>query len=260
MQIPTCGCRGWMLSCPPCPFCRGWMLSCPRCPFWCPPRVRLGPSAVSYLYPWCSQPGLTRQSTLKICRQYDPILTNTNNSRLLHFAAWHIIHSTVDRGLVPVPSMLCHGNISQEVFWRSLPDSLCWRNTSTMCQFCQVPWNSYNILSLLVSHISKIHSKARCLIGMLYRRFYKHAKSNILLKLCVSLVRPHLGYCSVVWDPYLNKDTNLLEKHKNLDWDFVSKNGRLIIVTSCPEQIYPALNQEEPEHECATYTKSQVHW
>ena len=62
------------------------------------------------------------------------------------------------------------------------------------------------------SHIAQIHSKSKRLIGMLYRRFYKHAKSNTLLMLYASLIRPHLEYCSVVWDPYLNKDINLLEK------------------------------------------------
>ena len=66
------------------------------------------------------------------------------------------------------------------------------------------------------SHIAKIHSKGKRLIGMLYRRFYKHANSNTLLKLYASLIRPHLECCSVVWDPYLNKDINLLEKTQKL--------------------------------------------
>ena len=48
------------------------------------------------------------------------------------------------------------------------------------------------------SHIAKIHSKSKRLIGMLYRQFYKYAKSNTLLKLYAYLIRPHLEYCSVL--------------------------------------------------------------
>ena len=62
------------------------------------------------------------------------------------------------------------------------------------------------------SHISKIHAKARCLTGMLYRRFYKHATSTAMLQLYVSLVRPHLEYCSAAWDPFLRTDKHLLER------------------------------------------------
>ena len=61
-------------------------------------------------------------------------------------------------------------------------------------------------------HISNLHLKVRHLIGMLYRKFYKNATSSTLLQLYISFIRPHLEYCSAVWDPYHVKDRELLEK------------------------------------------------
>ena len=51
-------------------------------------------------------------------------------------------------------------------------------------------------------HVSSICSKARKLLGMLYRRFYTHSNSDALFHLYQSLVRPHLEYASLVWSPY----------------------------------------------------------
>ena len=62
------------------------------------------------------------------------------------------------------------------------------------------------------THITTLCNKARRLIGLIYRRFYKHADMKTLLQLYKTFIRPHLEYCSVVWDPYLAKDTEALEK------------------------------------------------
>ena len=67
------------------------------------------------------------------------------------------------------------------------------------------------------SHISHLCAKARQLVGLLYRRFYKHASTSILLQLYKSFIRPHLEYCAIVWDPHLCKDVEALEKV----WRFV---------------------------------------
>ena len=61
-------------------------------------------------------------------------------------------------------------------------------------------------------HVANLCSKVRQLIGLLYRRFYKHADSTTLLQLYKSFVRPHLEYCSVVWNPYLVGDIEALER------------------------------------------------
>ena len=61
-------------------------------------------------------------------------------------------------------------------------------------------------------HINNLCIKARRLIGLLYRRFYKNAEPKTMLQLYKAFIRPHLDYCSMVWDPYLVKDTEALEK------------------------------------------------
>ena len=61
------------------------------------------------------------------------------------------------------------------------------------------------------THVDSICSKARKLLGLLYRKYYQYAEPQILLQLYVSLVRPHLEYASPVWNPYLQKNINTLE-------------------------------------------------
>ena len=51
------------------------------------------------------------------------------------------------------------------------------------------------------THVDSICSKARKLLGLLYRKYYQYAEPQILLQLYVSLVRPHLEYASPVWNP-----------------------------------------------------------
>ena len=60
-------------------------------------------------------------------------------------------------------------------------------------------------------HIQSIASKARRMVGLLYRQFYHCADTNTLKKLYVSLVRPHMEYASSVWDPFYAKDCDVLE-------------------------------------------------
>ena len=47
-------------------------------------------------------------------------------------------------------------------------------------------------------HIEPTCSKARRILGLLYRRFYNNANNDTLLQLYLSLVRPHLEYTSPV--------------------------------------------------------------
>ena len=60
-------------------------------------------------------------------------------------------------------------------------------------------------------HIQGICSKARKILGLLYRRFYQHSNSRSLQQLYVTLVRPRLDYTAQVWDPHLRRDINLLK-------------------------------------------------
>ena len=56
-------------------------------------------------------------------------------------------------------------------------------------------------------HISELCTKARRILGLLYRQFYDNVDPATLKQLYISLVRPHLEYASQVWDPYLQCDT-----------------------------------------------------
>ena len=78
--------------------------------------------------------------------------------------------------------------------------------------------NSFKYLGVTISddltwskHIQTISSKARRIIGMLYRQFYRYTSTPALLHSYKTQIRPHLEYASVVWDPYLAKDIQLLE-------------------------------------------------
>ena len=56
-----------------------------------------------------------------------------------------------------------------------------------------------------------MHQQTRKPIGLLYRKFSQHAENETLLRLYISLVRPHLEYAAAVWDPHLQRDIQRLE-------------------------------------------------
>ena len=60
-------------------------------------------------------------------------------------------------------------------------------------------------------HVERIVAKTRKLIGMLYRQFYQWTNPEVLTKIYILLIRPHLEYAAPVWSPDLTKDTNKLE-------------------------------------------------
>lgn len=61
------------------------------------------------------------------------------------------------------------------------------------------------------SHINEITTKARRMVGLLYRHW---TSTPALLQLYKSIVRPHVEYASQVWSPYLLKDIQRLEAVK----------------------------------------------
>ena len=55
------------------------------------------------------------------------------------------------------------------------------------------------------------YTKANRVMGMI-RRTISYKEPRIMLSLYKTLVRPHVEYCSSVWNPYYSKDKELLEK------------------------------------------------
>ena len=66
-----------------------------------------------------------------------------------------------------------------------------------------------------------ICTKAKRILGLLYRRFYNHSSNECLRQLYLSLVRPHLEYAA---DPYLQKDVQLLENTQKFALKLISHN------------------------------------
>ena len=60
-------------------------------------------------------------------------------------------------------------------------------------------------------HITSLCNKTRRLVGMVYKKFYQHSDSRTLLKLYLSIIRPHIEYASPVWDPYHKTEIEAIE-------------------------------------------------
>ncbi len=72
-------------------------------------------------------------------------------------------------------------------------------------------------------HIQDTCTKAKKILGVLYRRFYQHADERTLRQLYISIVRPHLEYAAPVWDPHLRKDCELLEHTQKFAFKICTK-------------------------------------
>ena len=69
-------------------------------------------------------------------------------------------------------------------------------------------------------HIRQIRSK---LIGFLFCYFYCFSSPTVLFKLYLSLIRPHLEYCSSVWDTSSSTLISSLEKLQHFALKLCSK-------------------------------------
>ena len=76
----------------------------------------------------------------------------------------------------------------------------------------------YKYLGVIISsdlswshHIQALCSKTRKLLGLLYRRFSSYSNAEVMLKLYLTIVRPHLDYAAQVWHPYQAKNITALE-------------------------------------------------
>ena len=74
------------------------------------------------------------------------------------------------------------------------------------------------------SHISSISKKAKRLLGLIYRQFYKNSSTNTLLSLYLTIVRPVLEYGSPIWDPPSFSLSSTLESVQHFALKLASKS------------------------------------
>ena len=86
---------------------------------------------------------------------------------------------------------------------------------------------STKYLGLIISDnlhwtINNISGAANRMLGFLWRNLIQSHR-NIKEKVYISFVRPKLEYCSIIWDPYYQKDIRKLEIVQNRAARFVTK-------------------------------------
>ena len=72
--------------------------------------------------------------------------------------------------------------------------------------------------------VSSVVSKARRILGMIYRTFYRFCGTSTMLRLYKAYVKPHLNYCSSMWDPPLVKFQEALESVQKISLRLCCKN------------------------------------
>ena len=78
---------------------------------------------------------------------------------------------------------------------------------------------TFKYLGVLISsslswspHVEAVCTKARKLLGLVYRRFYGLVDTSCMIEIYKTLIRPHLEYVAPVWAPHLTRDIANLEK------------------------------------------------
>ena len=74
------------------------------------------------------------------------------------------------------------------------------------------------------AHIHLLRKKAKKILGLIYRQFYKHCSSSTLLTLYKTLVRPILEFGSIVWDPPSPHVSDSLEQIQHFALKIISKS------------------------------------
>ena len=72
-------------------------------------------------------------------------------------------------------------------------------------------------------HISAICCKSRRILGIIFRHFHPYSSASTIIRLYVSLVRPHLEYCSAIWAPSSPSLCHSIESVQNFALKLASK-------------------------------------
>ena len=73
-------------------------------------------------------------------------------------------------------------------------------------------------------HIEAVCSKARRMLGFIYRYFSPHCNASTILTLYRAHILPTLDYASIVWDPHLKKDQKLLDSVQHFALKIASRS------------------------------------
>ena len=73
-------------------------------------------------------------------------------------------------------------------------------------------------------HIEAVCSRARRMLGFIYRYFSPHCNASTILTLYRAHILPTLDYASVVWDPHLKKDQQLLNSVQHFALKIASRS------------------------------------
>ena len=81
-------------------------------------------------------------------------------------------------------------------------------------------------------HIIHLSIRVRKLIGLLYRQF-NNCHPDVMITLYKGLIRPRLEYAAYVWDPYLVKDIDVLERTQKFALKVCQRDYRFVRTSSC---------------------------
>ena len=92
-------------------------------------------------------------------------------------------------------------------------------------------------------HIQAITKTAVKTVGMLYRRFYKFASTQTLVKMYTTVVRPLLEYAAPVWDPHQQSLKAALERVQKLAIRMCAKDWSASYYDLLSDFNLPTLNE-----------------
>ena len=136
------------------------------------------------------------------------------------------IPAPVDQNLLLLNALICCYLLFSRKSIPTLPPSPLFVNDAILHMVKQFKYLGVTFSSDATwsAHIISVCLRARRLIGMLYRKLYCYADTPSLLKLYLTTVRPHLEYASSVWDPYLKKDIEAIERVQKFGLKVCLKN------------------------------------
>ena len=95
----------------------------------------------------------------------------------------------------------------------------------TLSMVTQYPYRGVTISNTmsLQNHINNTTCRANRVLGLVKRNL-RGTSQKLRQQAYFSLVRPHLKYCSTVWNPYIKKDVNKIENIQRRAVRFVLNN------------------------------------